>query len=205
MDVIKYVLCAAVAASAGYFAAKIHLEAKYYEQMQRDLDAMEESMDHSYQKRIQEMREEFEVDSRPKGEDEVTFSSTLIPDTVSEALTNYRGVTKTVAPTPESVTEKANIFDNPFVISQEEFFENGQDKQYSITWYDGDKTLAGQSDKVIPDETIEACIGKHHLEMFGVKSEDEDVVYIRNPITGSDYEITRSRGKYSVEVLGESG
>lgn len=100
--------------------------------------------------------------------------------------------------------EEAEIdTDFPYHISQETFYDDGQDKQYTITWYEGDQILAGQSDKEIPDNTIEMTIGRKHLQMFGQKAEDENTVYVRNEAMGADFEIVRDHRTYREVILGE--
>jgi hypothetical protein len=91
--------------------------------------------------------------------------------------------------------------DAPYVISQEEFFENeGDHVQTSITYYAGDDTLVDEADKPIND--VGYTVGVENLSKFGHGSGDKNVVYIRNPITDIDFEVAYSAGKYAEEVLG---
>lgn len=89
----------------------------------------------------------------------------------------------------------------PYVITQEEFFENEVDfNQISCTYYEGDDVLADEQDSVIDD--VEGNVGETNLKRFGHGSKDRHIVYVRNNLRGNDYEIARSRGKYTKEVLG---
>lgn len=88
----------------------------------------------------------------------------------------------------------------PYIISFEEFQENSfEHEQTSMTYYEGDDVLADEKDEMIPE--IESFVGHDNLR-FGHGSRDPNVVYIRNERTESDYEVQRSTGKFSEEVLG---
>lgn len=91
----------------------------------------------------------------------------------------------------------------PYAISRLEFEDNeaGYD-QISLTYYDGDDTLCDDKDSRIPD--IDRVIGQRNLEYFGHASDDERVVYVRNEKFGTDYEIFKNDGEYTVMVLGLS-
>jgi hypothetical protein len=86
------------------------------------------------------------------------------------------------------------------IISVKENTEDGQFNKELITFYEGDMTFCTESDEIIDDPN--GLFGANIHLHFGEGSEDPDVVYVRNEKTGTDYEITRNRGKYSVFVLG---
>jgi hypothetical protein len=90
--------------------------------------------------------------------------------------------------------------ERPYVISEEEFFQNDQDfEQWSLTYYEGDDVLCTEKDEVIED--VDAMVGEENLKKFGLESKDMHLVYVKNNKRGLDFEIARSRGKYTVEVL----
>lgn len=88
-----------------------------------------------------------------------------------------------------------------YIISTAELGENedGYD-QVTYTWYEGDKTLAGEQDEILDD--IDNLVGQHNLQMFGHRSEDPNVVNVRNDTMRLDIQIVRSEGEYAVEVAG---
>lgn len=91
----------------------------------------------------------------------------------------------------------------PYVISRLEFEDNEADyDQVSLTYYDGDDTLCDEKDSRIPD--IDRVVGQRNLEYFGHASDDDRVVYVRNEKFGTDYEIFKNDGEYTVMVLGLS-
>lgn len=140
----------------------------------------------------------------------------------ADALLTYQGKgdAEPMEITEETVTEviNTNVFegahdnfdydeelknrtsDRPYIISQEEFLQNEPDfSQTTITYYEGDGALADENDKEIP--FIDPIIGQNNLR-FGHGSGDARVVYVRNERLSSDYEVLKSDGKYSHEVLG---
>lgn len=91
----------------------------------------------------------------------------------------------------------------PYVISRLEFEDNEADyDQVSLTYYDGDDTLCDDKDSRVPD--IDRVVGQRNLEYFGHASDDDRVVYVRNEKFGTDYEIFKNDGEYTVMVLGLS-
>ena len=88
----------------------------------------------------------------------------------------------------------------PFVISQDEFYENDPDHtQSSFTYFEEDDVLLDDRDK--PVDVLET-IGSEALQFFGYESKDKNVVHVRNPNMYADYEVTYNPGKYSELVLG---
>ena len=88
----------------------------------------------------------------------------------------------------------------PYIIHHDEFFEGEKDYlQSSLVYYEGDDVLSDERDKHIDD--VEGTIGSDNLR-FGHGSRDNNIVYIRNDRLEMDFEVMRSFGKYSQEVLG---
>lgn len=91
--------------------------------------------------------------------------------------------------------------DEPQVISFEEFSEDHDDyAKITITYYQGDDTLADENDGIVDDVT--ALIGDEAFTNFGNGSRDNNVVYIRNDSISTDFEVIRDPGKFSVIILG---
>lgn len=110
-------------------------------------------------------------------------------------------------PEPDEAVVEFKVYERiegePYVISRLEFEDNeGDYDQISLVYYDGDDTLADEQDKAIND--IERVIGSRNLEYFGHGSDDDRVVYIRNERVGTDYEILKNDGEFTVVVLGLS-
>lgn len=90
----------------------------------------------------------------------------------------------------------------PYVITQEEFFENSTDyEQMQMTYYAGDDVLVDEDSKEVLSKSDE-FVGDDNLTRFGHGSKDRHIVYIRNDAKELEFEIARSTGKYAKEVLG---
>lgn len=90
--------------------------------------------------------------------------------------------------------------DAPYIISAEEYLGNDSNyAQETVTYYLGDQVLADDRDEVIDE--FEATIGLANLR-FGHRSNDDNVVYVRNERLLIDFEVLRSERKYVQDVLG---
>lgn len=92
--------------------------------------------------------------------------------------------------------------DTPYIIHRDEF--NGDEFGYSqtqMTYFEGDGVLMEDVRGERVDD-IAKMVGASNLTKFGHGSDDENVVYIRNVPLEMEIEVTRSPGKYAVEVLG---
>lgn len=93
------------------------------------------------------------------------------------------------------------IHGKPFIVTQEQFFENElEHEQITITYFEGDDVLSDEQDK--PVENVDKIVGNDNLDKFGYGSNDPNVVYVRNDDLHLDFEIIHSDGKYTEEVLG---
>lgn len=89
----------------------------------------------------------------------------------------------------------------PYVIHLEEFLENEYEhNQLAITYFAGDEVLTDESD--FPVMSVNDIVGLVNLERFGSGSGDANTVFVRNEKLQTDYEISRSSGKFGVEVAG---
>jgi hypothetical protein len=88
----------------------------------------------------------------------------------------------------------------PYIVSDDEFMANDVDHhQASLTYFEGDETLVDEKEE--PIEDIDKYVGEKNLR-FGYRSNDRNIVYIRNEKLRMDFEISRSQGQYVEEVLG---
>lgn len=102
-------------------------------------------------------------------------------------------------PTAEEEEETYNAWDEApeaFPITEEDYMSNDSAyDQVSVTYYEGDSVVA-EHDKPLAD--VDRCVGIGNLATYG----DENVIYVRNDRLRTDYEIAKSTGKFSHEVLG---
>ena len=140
----------------------------------------------------------------------------VVPDEVIETIKSYGGdprpqlnaqnVFAQPKPSLAELSEQRFVSpintNGPYVITEDEFNDGEVGyAQCQITYYDGDGFLA--DDKDIPVEDVDALVGDA-LQRFGEGSGDAGphVVFVRNSRIQLDFEVTRSMGKYSVEVAG---
>ena len=91
--------------------------------------------------------------------------------------------------------------DQPYVITQDEYMENKADwEQIEVTYFEGDDVLMDDSEGIISD--VDGTVGLANLNRFGHGSGEEHIVYIANEKSKVLWEVSRSQGKYAVEVLG---
>ena len=89
----------------------------------------------------------------------------------------------------------------PYIITAEEYEENDRFTKASLTYY-LDDVLVDEDENPIPNQ--DDLLGPDALTQFGVKSNDPDIIYVRNEkiAGGMDYEVSRIAGNYSEIVLG---
>lgn len=94
----------------------------------------------------------------------------------------------------------SRVVGQPFVIHREEFGDGDREKT-TLTYYVQDDVLANEADQRM--EGIDETVGLENLEKFGHGSDDANVVYVRNDRLDVDFEIVRSGGSFTAEVLGQ--
>lgn len=196
---MKIVLCTLAGFALGYTIAKKQLEQRYL-QIANDEVALAEA----HYKDKWETKEETSIRTNVENvrredifmNDKVwlDLDSSDVADVAATAMTSYQtGVV------PQQSPDEIG----PYVINVDEFLTGEKDyEQVPYTYYEGDKVLVDSQDKAITAVEVSATVGHENLQRFGEQSEDEDSVYVRNDKLCLDFEIVRSHGKYSVEVLG---
>lgn len=108
---------------------------------------------------------------------------------------------------PSSLVETSGKFvspvnkNGPYPITEDEFTDGEVGyNQVSLTYFAGDDILADE--KEAPIEDVEMVVGEASLKHFHDEDPSGNIVYVRNSKIELDFEITRSMGKYSVEVAG---
>lgn len=218
----KLVLAAAVGFVGGYYTAKGLLERKYMAIANEEAAAATAFYKAKYaneepeglpkeninfgdidveveQEKLDKAVEAAEALQAYQGD--VLVTNKLISKTEPSGHTNYM---MAMVPVPKPVIPEPRDEDKPFIITDEEFLgADANYEGYTMTYYAGDDVLVSQSDKVVEGEERIICIGpdKDNLR-FGHMSNDENIVYIRCHKLQMDFEIARSAGEYSKEVLG---
>lgn len=199
----------------GYFMAKKHLREEFDEELKFQLEMAKRQ----YQKLYK--RDQFDTPATAvealnrDGDDSIAEE---IARAVN-ALTHYQGKQdeKQVAPkvADDAKTVVNNIFaqgpppprevdeNEPHLIDIDEFVNNETGyEQYSLTYYMGDGVLADDKDQPIEGDKLDMTVGDNNLAEFQKMGEIAHCVYVRNHKLRAEFEISRSEGKYSEEVLG---
>lgn len=93
------------------------------------------------------------------------------------------------------------ISGEPYLISEDEYFNTDEYDKDTLSYYETDNTLADQHDGVI--ERVQEAIGERHLHMFNKKPmQAKNSIYVRNDAQKTDYEVILVEGAYSVIILG---
>lgn len=89
----------------------------------------------------------------------------------------------------------------PYIVSVSEF-ENDVTgyQQVTFSYFEGDEVLTDERSVMVTD--VDNLVGELNLYKFGHGSGDPNILYVRNEKIEMEFEITRSSGKYSEEVLG---
>ena len=102
----------------------------------------------------------------------------------------------------EKVEAPAETFDEPYVISPEEYEDGTLYKEVNLTWYERDQVLTRDEwnegeyeSEVITD--IEGTVGTDWVDRFG--EFEEDTVYVRDPGMRIDYIIEREETAYEID------
>lgn len=194
----------------GFLYAKRTLVAGYTEILEAELEEMRNHYDKRYKvngyETPQETARRLGVPVAPQPDDgPVEVFDSVVKDLgaalIAEQAQNI--FDKPEQPTEEQIAEDvaARSVDHPYIISEEEYLENETDyRQIVLTYYEGDGVLADEADQTIDE--VETYVGKELLTRFGYRSSGPTLLYVRNDHFSLDFEIVKSTGKYSVEVLG---
>lgn len=89
----------------------------------------------------------------------------------------------------------------PHIISIEEYTNSSSSYgKETIFFYEEDNTFANQNEEII--DGVDRTLGVNLHLHFGEKSEDPDIVYVRNEKESVDFEVIRLHTSYATAVLG---
>ena len=214
-------VAASAGAGLGYFIAMKRLEPKYSKIAEEEIRQAKEyySVLHKGGKfstpkdAVDELITEYKGESVEIEETEegiqVTTTSTEVDNDDNEVEV-VKEVTRNIFVNGQPIDEDEFDYesevanrrdDRPFVITEAEFFENETlCSQETLTYYAGDDVLTDDKDMVLED--VDDLVGNENLNKFGHGSKDRNLLYIRNVEKDLEFEIARSQGKFSEEVLG---
>lgn len=91
--------------------------------------------------------------------------------------------------------------DRPYVISYEEFYSNDANYETAdLMFYETDGQLLDDDDILIPDP--DQIVGDENLHMFGVMSQDNNVVFVQNDRSEMLFRVQRAFSSASEAIFG---
>lgn len=187
----------AVGGAAGWFFTKRHyenlVETRITAELKRFYDLRDARMAAEAEKNEDDVEkpeeaEDFDIDRNSYQ----CLTEPYIPEMVetirySQAWKGYVRDAKTAPPSPNE----------PFLIDEEAWVVGvpGYGSESLSYYLDGDLLTNDESEVLDIDEFI----GQHSLEEFRHFETQDDIIFVRNPKRGMDYEVSLSRGRYYVE------
>ena len=192
-DLLSKALIFVAGACVGSVVTWKLVEKKYQQIAQEEIDSVKEALGYF---------DLGEKEDRPEPEDEDNEDDRFDrdPESAKEELAHickeqgydYNGISK-----KEEEEEMAE--DKPYVISPEEFDENGY-KTKTLFYYNDD-VVTDDRGKVLSENSIEKLIGKESLTTFG--QYESDSVFVRNDDLKTDYEILADERNYHEMFMGD--
>lgn len=148
-------------------------------------------------------------DYRPRVEGVPVMEPLDIPKKPVEPNPIKKNVFSHPTPTPEEVADDTETGynwalaaqeSNIYVIPQDEYIEDRQYTKWELVYFEADDTLMDDQENIVPSPYD--SLGPDALDMFGVASNDPNIVYVRNENVACDFEVVRKKGSYQEEILG---
>ena len=195
-DLLSKVLIFVAGCGIGSVVTWKLIDKKYAQIAQEEIDSVKDALGYRNE-RMEEVKSEPEDEEDKDDEDEQFDRDT---ESAREELANickeqgydYNGISK-----KEGEEEMAE--NKPYVISPEEFDENGY-KTKTLFYYNDD-VVTDERGKVLSENSIEKLIGKESLTTFG--QYESDSVFVRNDDLKTDYEILADERNYHEMFMGD--
>jgi hypothetical protein len=225
LDMLKEVLIGAAGLGVGYLVARNQLEKRYARLLDEEVRRTKEFFEGT-------QGEEYTAPTDPEFMDQAIQTAEAMTEysggeTVVNPAVLAQEVTKTVKaynkPGAPTIEEKASDIESnvaatptdpdarePYMIPFAEFDANETGaEQITVSFFAGDGIVIDEDDNVVSPDRVEQIIGTDNLNRFGTLTTDPamepNVIYVRCERFNMDFEVTRSPGKHSVEVLGQTG
>ena len=182
MSKIGYLFTFALGAVGGSFLTWRYLKSTYEELAQDEIDSVKEAYKKLKEKDVEQ--EPIKRVAEPAKDNfkkpNITEYTKIIEKT---GYTNYSDV---------AANEKEKKVTRPYVISPDEYGDNDDYEQISLTYY-SNNVLTDENDDVIDD--VDETVGIDSLTHFG--EYEDDSVFVRNDERRCDYEILLDQRPYS--------
>ena len=175
------IVCYILGVVSGGGVAAIVLKKKYEKKYREQYEKLAKSLRESYVPAKDIPEEELDM---PSTEDVLNaVEDDSLRQELEKLTEKYRTTTET--------TEPRRMVSDPYLIEAEQFGDEPDYEQISLTYY-ADGKLADSEDDLV--ENVPYILGSEWQERFD--KYDEDCVYVRNDARRCDYEITRDYRKY---------
>lgn len=217
---MKEVLIGAVCFGAGYFVATRAQERKYIQMLNQEVKRTKEFFGANYEGCEDPEFMEAAIDAAEAVSEYAGDGPKIAPSVLAQemerSIINYNKPESLVEEEVSDIETHAEASPPdpdaraPHLITFGEFDEGDLGyEQITMSFFAGDGIVIDEDDNVISPARVEQIIGTDNLNKFGTNTEDPDmdpnVIYVRCERFNMDFEVTRSPGKHSVEVLGETG
>lgn len=193
-DLLSKVLLFVSGACVGSVVTWKLVEKKYQQIAQEEIDSVKEALGfvNEPMKEDEPEDEEDEDDEGDRFDRDTESAKEELANICKEQGYDYNGISK-----KEGEEEMAES--KPYVISPEEFDENGY-KTKTLFYYNDD-VVTDDRGKVLSENSIEKLIGKESLTTFG--QYESDSVFVRNDDLKTDYEILADERNYHEMFMGD--
>lgn len=194
---IMFVAGAAIGSAATYKFVKTKYERitreeidsvkEYFKEINNDTSSNESEAKNSYEETNEEIEDEQPVRNIVREKPDLAEYARLLDQYRAEeaAFENQNG---------KKGGDDDMEYDDPYVISPDDFDENDSYDRISLTYY-SDGTVVDDCDEILDDDEIDVQVGRDWINSFG-EFGDDDVIHVRNEQSKTDYEIVRDPRKY---------
>jgi hypothetical protein len=195
-NAIKNILILGGGIGIGAFSMKMYLEKKCEAMLQEEIASVKEVYERKNERAERKLGKKTEAAER----DKVVL---MKKDIYEKKAKRYAGDEEDPEHTEyENMSRPSkNDPEAPYVISYEEFAEEMNNfEKLTLNYYEDDDVLTDEEDGVVTD--VIGVVGDDALTSFGDRSEDPEVVYVRNEKLETDYEVIRLSKSFAKDVLG---
>lgn len=191
-DLLSKVLIFVAGCGIGSVVTWKLVEKRYQQIAQEEIDSVKKALGYVNERMKEDEPEDAEADEEDEFNRENESAKEEINRICKEQGYDYNAISK------GGEKEMAEKDDKPYVISPEEFDENGY-KTKTLFYYNDD-VVTDDRGKVLSEESVEKLIGKESLTTFG--QYESDSVFVRNDNLMTDYEILADERNYHEMYMG---
>lgn len=195
-NILIFLAGAGIGAGGMYLGVKKHFENLYNDEIKyiRDRKAQEDSDEDSKigEQLTMDISAEFNDEPVNTPDTPVDYGACFVAGDKTYKAMDIPQIARDASNRPKDDIDDVDI---PYVISPEDFYQSTTNDKVTLTYFEEDGVFIGTDEEVVPDGYT-LVGGSESLEAIGTY--EEDVVYVRNPAMGVDYEVIKDSGSYAV-------